>query len=116
VGRREVTSLGNKGALSMRSYFRDLEVPAVAGANGGSVSVRDYRDKTVQILGTFSATLDVQVSLDGGNNYVSVAAALTAPGVHQIPQTCTHIRVRTVAFVSGVPAAVLGAFDARSDV
>ena len=99
----------------MRSYFRDLDVPAVANTNGDAVQVKDYRDKTIQVHGTFSAGLEIQVSLDGGTTFVPVVTGITAPGIHQVPQTCTHLRVRNVTFVSGVPHAVLGAFDARSD-
>lgn len=99
----------------MKSYFRQLEVPVASGQNGASFRCEDYRDKTIQIYGTFNATLEIQVSLDGGTTFFSTEQSITEPGVYQVPQTCTHLHIRNVTHIDGTPLAVLGAFDARSD-
>jgi hypothetical protein len=100
----------------MRSYFRALEVPAESDESGVSMKVENYRDKTVQVFGTFTATLEIEISLDQGNHYLAVEEAITEPGIYLVPQTCTHLRMRNATHVDGTPQAIFGGFDARSDV
>jgi hypothetical protein len=89
-----------------------LEVKAEAGA-GKAEQVFRFRDKYVQIHGTFVATLQVEASIDG-SDYFPVGAAQSAPGVVAVPETVEFVRVRTTAFTSGEPKAVLAGFDERA--
>lgn len=98
----------------MKTEFKDLAVPVIVGAGAAFHCVR-FREKTVQISGTFVADLQIEVSLDNGSNYSPAGSTINAPGVHSVPFTCTHVRIRTTAFTSGTPAARFGGFDSRSD-
>lgn len=80
---------------------------------GRAENVFRFRDKTVQVHGTFVATLQLEASLDG-SDYFPVGAALTAPGAVLVPQTVEFLRVRTTAYTSGEPKAVLAGFDERA--
>lgn len=73
------------------------------------VAVRDMHEKYVQISGTFVAGLTIQVSLNGGADYVDKGAGL-APGMYVIPEPATHLRIKTTSYVSGDPAAVVAGF------
>jgi hypothetical protein len=94
----------------MRNNFYPLQIPATVTA-GATQTCRDLREKYIQIFGTFSATLSIEVSLNGGADFFAVLTGLTAPGLHPIPYPATHVRVRTTTFGSGVPAAVIAGFD-----
>lgn len=89
-----------------------LEVKAEVGV-GKAEQVFRFRDKYIQLHGTFVATLQVEASIDG-SDYFPVGAAQTAPGVVPVPETVEFVRVRTTAFTSGEPKAVLAGFDERA--
>jgi hypothetical protein len=89
-----------------------LEVKAEVGA-GKAEQVFRFRDKYVQLHGTFVATLQVEASIDG-SDYFAVGAAQTTPGVVAVPETVEFVRMRTAAFTSGEPKAVLAGFDERA--
>ena len=80
---------------------------------GKAEQVFRFRDKHVQVHGTFVATLQVEASIDG-SDYFNVGAAVATPGVVPVPETVEFVRVRTTAYVSGEPKAVLGGFDERA--
>ena len=80
---------------------------------GRAENVFRFRDKTVQVHGTFVATLQLEASIDG-SEYFPVGAAMTAPGAVLVPETVEFLRVRTTAYTSGEPKAVLAGFDERA--
>lgn len=80
---------------------------------GRAENVFRFRDKYVQVHGTFVATLQVEATIDG-SEYFSVGGPQAAPGVVPVPETVEFLRVRTTAFTSGDPKAVLGGFDERA--
>ncbi len=90
----------------------ELEVKQSVDA-GRAENVFRFRDKTVQVHGTFVATVQLEASIDG-SDYFPVGAALTAPGAVLVPQTVEFLRVRTTAYTSGEPKAVLAGFDERA--
>lgn len=89
-----------------------MEVLASVGV-GRTENVFRFRDKYVHVHGTFSATVQLEASIDG-SIYFTVGAALSAPGVVPFPETAEFARVRTTAFTSGTPEATLAAFDERA--
>jgi len=89
-----------------------LEVKAAADI-GRAENVFRFRDKYVQISGTFVATLQVEGTIDG-SDYFPVGAAMNAAGVVPVVETIEFIRVRTTAFTSGEPKAVVAGFDERA--
>jgi hypothetical protein len=89
-----------------------LEVKQAVDA-GKAEHVFRFRDKYVQVHGTFVATVQVEATIDG-SDYFPVGGALSAPGVVPVPETAEFVRVRTTAYVSGEPKAVLAGFDERA--
>ncbi len=94
-------------------FFKQLEAPASV-AIGAAVNADRLADKTVQIIGTFVADLDIEGSLDPAGTVFGVIATVSAPGLTQIPGTFRKLRINTTAFTSGVPQAFLGARDDRT--
>ncbi len=80
---------------------------------GRAENVFRFRDKTVQIHGTFVATLQLEASIDG-SEYFPIGAAASAPGAVRVPETVEFLRVRTTAYTSGEPRAVFAGFDERA--
>ena len=72
-----------------------------------------FSHKYVQLHGTFVATVQVEGSIDG-SDYFAVGAPQSAPGVVPVPETVEFVRVRTAAYTSGEPKAVLAGFDERA--
>jgi hypothetical protein len=86
-----------------------LPVP-LSVATGADQSVAGLREKAVQVTGTFSATLSIEISLDG-TNFAPIAATtdLTAPALISIPFLAQAMRVDTTVYASGTPlCTVLG--------
>lgn len=96
----------------MRTEPQQLNV-AVTVAPGDPLRVDRFRDKTIFVGGTFTATLRIQGSLDG-STWADLTADITTPSILQLPQTVEQIRVNTTAFTSGTPAVWFDGFDARS--
>lgn len=86
-----------------------LQVPTAIGV-GDAQPVKDLRDKCVAVTGTFSATVVIEVSLDGGTNYLAIGAGTAAPGLFQVAYPATHVRVRVTAFSSGAPKVQLAGY------
>jgi hypothetical protein len=80
---------------------------------GRAENVFRFRDKYVQVHGTFVATLQVEATIDG-SDYFPVGTPMSSPGVVPVPETAEFVRVRTAAYTSGEPKAVLGGFDERA--
>jgi hypothetical protein len=66
----------------------------------------------VQVYGTFTASLRLQVKLPGGD-WQDVGSAITAPGIYEVAETCSDLRVNTTAYTSGTPQAIFGGFNER---
>jgi hypothetical protein len=105
----------------MKLDTHTMDVQA-AVADGTALSIPLYSGGTVQVHGTFSATLQVQGKIAPASDWVNIGGALTAPGLVNLadsngsPYALTNIRVRTTAYTSGTPQAVFAGFNSRSDV
>jgi|SoiMetStandDraft_2_1073263.scaffolds.fasta_scaffold602022_1 hypothetical protein len=88
-----------------------LEVKSAVDV-GKAERVFRLRDKYVQVHGTFVATLQVEATIDG--EFFAVGPVMAAPGVVPVPETVELVRVRTTAYTSGDPEAVLAGFDERA--
>jgi len=89
-----------------------IEVKQEIGV-GRAENVFRFRDKYAQVHGSFVATLQIEASIDG-SEYFNVGGAVSAPGVVRVRETVEFIRVRTTAYTSGEPKAVLAGFDERA--
>lgn len=93
-----------------------LPLPVAVGATGAGTPVmcNRYREKTVQIYGTFVGSLDLEGTVDG-TDFSPLIASVTAPGIYTITAAVKFVRTNVTAYVSGQAAAVMGGFDSRSD-
>ncbi|MEE9395181.1 MAG: hypothetical protein V3W41_22040 [Planctomycetota bacterium] len=91
----------------MSSESVTVPVP-VSVATGAAAVVTNLREKAVQLSGTFSATITIEVSLDGTNfSALTGAVDLTAPAVVAIPFLAVSVRADTTVYASGTPAAAV---------
>lgn len=81
-----------------------LDVNASVAA-GDAQEVAGLYDKWVHITGSFTATLDVEVSADGAN-WDAIATVSAAATIEVAPNT-KYLRINTTAYTSGTPAAIL---------
>jgi hypothetical protein len=100
----------------MRADFKPLDLPATAPNDGDDIECSVYKNKTVQIIGAFTGSIDIEVSLDNGGHYAKSQTGITAPGVYDVPHTCTNIRLHLSALTVGTPSAYLGGLHTRTDV
>ena len=85
----------------MSTHFYDLNVPQSI-AVGTLLGVEPYAEKTIQVDGTFVATLHLDGSLDG-TNWDAVTNPISTPEIVSIPHTLKAIRVNVTAYTSGQP-------------
>lgn len=97
----------------MRHERRSLQVKLEVATGDASV-VRQLIDKWLTITGTFSATLQVEVSLDEGATWFITEEDVDAVGLFEIPEAASHIRIDTTVYVSGTPVASLAARNAET--
>lgn len=97
--------------MGVRPERLDLAPPASV-AVGPTFDTRRLTGKNLQVSGTFVATLQLEGSVDG-DNFVNVGGGITTPGVTAIPGYFSKLRIRTAAFTSGTPVAILGALFQR---
>lgn len=99
----------------MRAEFYPLAVPASGTHAAGSAFAvaADLEQKSVQVGGTWSGSVAIELSFDGSTTWSSVAT-ITTNGITQIPQVCQLMRVNTTSIVSGVPTVTLGGFNRRT--
>lgn len=78
-------------------------------AIGAAFRCAPMRDKTVQVAGVFTATLQLEGSLDG-TTWTALGTAFTAPGIRHIPESVHWIRVNTTLYTDGTPSVKLAGF------
>lgn len=84
-----------------------IPVPASV-AIGAAQSVAGLREKAVQLSGTFSATISIEVSLNGTDfEPITETTDLTAPAVIPLPFLAQSVRANTTVYASGAPACVV---------
>jgi hypothetical protein len=95
-----------------RPEIMTLSIPTAVGV-GAAANVFRFRDKTVQISGTFSATLQLEGSIDG-NAFQAIGSSTSTTALISVPFAVQFLRVRVTAFTSGTPTAVVAGFDYRA--
>lgn len=82
--------------------------------NGSSESqlVAHFTGKTVAITGTFTATAQVEGSMDG-SNWFPVDSSVTAPALIETTASFRFMRVTISGYASGAVEATFGGFNTR---
>lgn len=90
----------------------DIEILAEDGA-GEPVNTLHMTDLTLQVVGTFDATLQPELSLDR-ETWVALGDPITTAGVYQLTSrtagpalTLAYLRISTSDYVSGEPTGIL---------
>lgn len=84
-----------------------------AVATGDKHPVKHFMaEKSVQVAGTFSATMRIQGSNDGAN-WADLTGDLTSAGITAITTPLAFMRVDTTAYTSGTPVVTLCGYGAR---
>lgn len=83
-----------------------LNFPATAPNYGTVQRVSDIQNKWVQIT-AFAGSLNIEISLDNGSHYWPIVTGVTAPGLYEIPQPATHLRLRVLSGPGATPTGVV---------
>lgn len=95
------------GKSDAPAVCRAMEAPASVAA-GAAVKVSDLGSKTVQIWGTFTATLQLQASMDGVA-WQTLGANITGADARTVADEWNFLRINTSAYTSGTPLAAVAA-------
>lgn len=77
-------------------------------ATTGAMDVSGAAHIYVQMAGTYTATIDVQLSNDGTNWVTSSSATgLTSGTLTSVPERCKYMRLNVTAYTSGAPIAAI---------
>lgn len=97
----------------MRLESYTLPVPENAG-NGVSKSVRDLREKYVQIGGdSFTGTLRIEVSLNG-SDFARSGSDISARGIYSIPEPALYLRIVNINLGGATPTAVVNGYNTQT--
>jgi hypothetical protein len=89
-----------------------LEVPAEVGV-GAPMSIFRFRDKTLHVIGPFTGSLMLEVSVDG-EHYGDFGNAISAPAFIRLELTASLLRVRVSKLTAGTPRVLFAGFDERA--
>jgi hypothetical protein len=101
--------------MGLSNQVKQLPVPASVAA-GAAVEVGPFslHGAMLVVNGTFSATMQVQVSVDGGVNFANARAFsgalvgnITTIDSAVLAGDATHVRMNTSIYASGQPIATL---------
>lgn len=98
----------------MRTEFRTVSGIPQATGDSGVLEMSMYTNKWLQVLGTFTATLQIQVSLDG-STFFTLHANVNSAGLYEIAPTCKALKVQVSSYTSGQPIVVVGGHNLRTD-
>jgi hypothetical protein len=89
--------------------FQTLAAPTSVSA-GAATAVGTLERKTISIEGTFTATYQVQISLDtsatpAAASWQNEGAALTTAGTLEVTKPAAWVRLNCTAYTSGTPTA-----------
>lgn len=73
---------------------------------GTQNSVAGASHASAWVTGTFTATVQIQTTPDGGTTWVNTGSALTAAGYVDLP-SCNGVRAKMTAYTSGTPQALV---------
>jgi hypothetical protein len=97
----------------MRRESLTLDCPVAGNGTGSASHVANLEGMWCQVSGTFTATVAVEVSLDG-TNYVAIGN-VTAPGLIEVPQPASAVRIVVSGWGAGQAAAVLAGRNSRTE-
>lgn len=89
-----------------------LDVPLNADGTSTAMLVTDTSNKTVQIGGTFVATVQLQGTING-TDWVNIGAAVTAAAIIEITPAYRSLRVVITGYASGTVVASFAGFNTR---
>lgn len=97
----------------MRAVRTTLAIPTSVAA-GAATDANEIVDKTVQISGTFVATIQLQGTIDG-SVWNDLGDPITAATTVMVLGTFKAIRVNVTAYSSGTPVGHVSGLMSRTD-
>lgn len=85
-----------------------------SNASSGELVVRDRFDLWVQISGTFSASVQIQGTING-SDWFDIGSPVTGPTAVQVAVTMRAIRYTVSSYLSGTVSAMMAYREGRSD-
>jgi len=82
-------------------------IPVPVTVSAGAAVSAGGSNKTVEVSGTFSATIQLQGRITSGGAWLQIGSDITAPGFYAVAQNVTELRFNTTVYTSGTPVAVL---------
>jgi hypothetical protein len=99
----------------MRHEVRTVPLPSpLATGAGDPIDVGELTDKAVQVTGTFTASIQLQGSLDG-TNFEDLGSAISGPDLVVVAERVKWLRV-DLTFTSGTPVVLVGGLNERTDI
>ena len=103
-------------AVDEDSVLETLQAAAAALGNGTPINLKGYRGLTLEVTGTFVATLTFEGTIDDASWFAvglktaadgAAVSTATAPGAFKLPAdvTLSQLRARVSAFTSGAVTA-----------
>lgn len=96
----------------MRAEFYPMSVPTAATGVGSSFSAAHFMEKSVQVSGSGTWTLNVEGSMDD-LSWV-VVDTISGPACIVVSQTFKSLRINVTAWSSGQPVATFGGFQSHA--
>ena len=113
---RSGTPVVNVGGTDEGTTFAQLVAPAADGAGAPVDVIAQGLFKTVQVSGTFSGNVNVEISEDGVSNWATIAS-FASPGKTSLALAAHHMRVRrngASLIAPGLPIIWVGATEVVS--
>lgn len=98
----------------MRQDDFALDVTQAGTGSGAARDIGKYQRSVVHITGTFVATVQIDLSIDG-TNFKSFANTTTTDFFYELPDRAyKKIRIRVSAWTSGQPVAHFSGYNAET--
>ncbi len=90
---------------------REMVVPVVTGNVGDEVIIDRFQQRTLQVWGTWSGTLQVRGAVSKEGDLADVGGPITANGFVSLDSNLQRIAIKTTLFTSGVPCVSFAGTD-----
>ena len=84
-------------------------------ADGTAFPVRHFSSKTVEVRGTFVATLQVQGRISPAAPWSDIGATISSATLVSIAPAIAELRIKTTDYTSGTPLATFAGFNERTN-
>lgn len=97
------THYNRKGFIKVQGIVINKKLLNAVAATGasGHLDFKGVKKASLQLLGTFVGTIQIEGSNDAAVTFGQIGTDITTPGLIDIPTYCDFIRLNVSAFTSG---------------